>query len=489
MKPFIFVFFMVLIFLMLPLLGFANNVQIENVSLTGQNTNQDYYMIEFDISWENSWRTSTFESNWDAVWVFVKFSPKNHRDWHHAALHYVDGFSDGHTAPPGATIQTMVNNYGPSNGVGVMIYRSSDGIGNIGWQNVQLRWDYGADGIADDQLVELSVFAIEMVYVPQGAFYVGDGNLNTLRLEAGNTGEPFLISSEAAITLGGTDPSHLSNVDNGGSTNDDFNYSTTKTLPANFPKGYDAFYCMKYEASQQMFADFIGHLNQDQFPTRATGLIISEMEFGSKYAIANHPTRAMGGLAWTDIAAYLDWAGLRPLSELEYEKACRGPLYPVAKEFAWGNSSYANFQSYILENEGEANESIVAGMGEHTGNFNRLAFLEGLFRNGIFAASAHNKTREETGATYWGIMEMSGNAFELTLSIGNPSTRGYKGWHGDGTLQPNGEASVNMFFDWAPITAVGTGYRDEEVSRRNEANMIIDTQLPTMGIRGIRSAQ
>ncbi|MCX7953959.1 MAG: hypothetical protein N3A01_02080 [Bacteroidales bacterium] len=46
---------------------FANNVQISNLGLVGQNTTLDYTMIRFDISWENSWRTSTLESNWDAV--------------------------------------------------------------------------------------------------------------------------------------------------------------------------------------------------------------------------------------------------------------------------------------------------------------------------------------------------------------------------------------------------------------------------------------
>ena len=51
----------------------ANNVTISNLSLTGKNTGSHYTMVQFDISWENSWRTSTAESNWDAAWVFVKY--------------------------------------------------------------------------------------------------------------------------------------------------------------------------------------------------------------------------------------------------------------------------------------------------------------------------------------------------------------------------------------------------------------------------------
>jgi len=57
----------------------ANNIAVSNVSTTGQNTSQgtnnsaNYTMVKFDVSWGNSWRTSSGPSNWDAAWVFVKF--------------------------------------------------------------------------------------------------------------------------------------------------------------------------------------------------------------------------------------------------------------------------------------------------------------------------------------------------------------------------------------------------------------------------------
>jgi hypothetical protein len=39
------------------------------------------------------------------------------------------------------------------------------------------------------------------------------------------------------------------------------------------------------------------------------------------------------------MAAFADWSGLRPMSELEYEKACRGYNTPaVPNEYAWGNA-------------------------------------------------------------------------------------------------------------------------------------------------------
>jgi formylglycine-generating enzyme required for sulfatase activity len=43
----------------------------------------------------------------------------------------------------------------------------------------------------------------------------------------------------------------------------------------------------------------------------------------------------MNILSWFDVAAYLDWAALRPMTELEFEKVCRGPENRIAGEYAW----------------------------------------------------------------------------------------------------------------------------------------------------------
>jgi hypothetical protein len=47
--------------------AYSNNIQITNVSVqSATNT------IQFTVSWDNSWRSSTL-NNWDAAWVFLKY--------------------------------------------------------------------------------------------------------------------------------------------------------------------------------------------------------------------------------------------------------------------------------------------------------------------------------------------------------------------------------------------------------------------------------
>lgn len=482
--------FYVLIFLMN--VAWANNVQIANVRLVDQNTSADYYFVEFDLSWENSWRTSTFESNYDAAWVFIKFTPKDQHEWSHASLHYVNGSNDGHTAAAGSIINTSPD------GVGVFVYRSADGIGNVNYENMRLRWDYGADGVADDEVLEISVFAIEMVYVPQGSFFAGDGQNDFGQFEAGNSGQPFEITSEAALTLGGTNINYLSNNNTINMLNDDdFDYATTQTLPAGFPKGYNAFYCMKYECSQQQYADFLVHMTTAQKTDRdgphyVNAVNVFPVDDGNHYADAEFPWRPMHYISWADMAAYLDWSGLRPMSELEYEKACRGPRQPVNNELAWGDDSWYIEGLYTFSNEGTASETIATGIGQQVGNGNPVSIYSGAatpVRCGIFAASAENKTRKETGATYWGIMEMSGNCYELMISVGNSQTRDFDGLHGDGNITSTGNASFVLLSDWAFVNGVGVSYRSSEISTRYGANYNNDSRELWHGIRGVRTDQ
>ena len=168
---------------------FANNVEVENISITGQNNAADTKFIELDVSWENSWRTSASPNNWDAVWLFAKYRLTSGTLWEHATLSSVNG---DHVAPTGSQVSAV------SDGKGIFLYRDADGFGNNDFNNLQMLWDYGIDGLADNDSVEICVYAVEMVYVPQGDFTLGDGNgttHSTNAFEIGTTNNYVTIST------------------------------------------------------------------------------------------------------------------------------------------------------------------------------------------------------------------------------------------------------------------------------------------------------
>jgi hypothetical protein len=132
------------------------------------------------------------------------------------------------------------------------------------------------------------------------------------------------------------------------------------------------------------------------------------------------------------------------MTELEYEKACRGPNNPNNGEFAWGSISI-NTAAYTIQNNGCPAENILS-LPQNIGNaaYNTPTNLFP-YRCGIFAASSVNHTRLESGAGYYGVMELSGNLNERVVHIGTASGRSYTGLHGDGELTSNGFANVSFW--------------------------------------------
>lgn len=81
--------------------------------------------------------------------------------------------------------------------LGAFLYRSANGQGTFSSNQMQLQWNYGADGLNDNDVVEVKVFAIEMVWIPTGDFYLGDGGSQPGRYKAGSTlNDPFLVTTD-----------------------------------------------------------------------------------------------------------------------------------------------------------------------------------------------------------------------------------------------------------------------------------------------------
>ena len=420
----------------------ANHVVVGTVSLIDQNTTSNYTHIEFDISWENSWRTSSGPSNWDAAWIFAKWKLHTGSTWSHCTLSSTDV---DHTAPSGSTIDAA------SDGIGIFIYRNANGTGNVSWDDVKLQWNYGTDGVADDATVDVKVFAIEMVYVPQDSFYVGDGS-STYRFHDGdNNNQSFQVTS-SQIEFGTSDGKLWATGEWD---------SPSGSLQTDFPTGYDAFYCMKYEISQQQYVDFLNTLTSTQasnrYPDQNGNLRHAITVSGGTYSTTN-PYVACNYLNWADGTAYADWAGLRPMTELEFEKACRGDQSAVANEYAWGTADIAS-SAYTLSSSGNSDEGIATSYSTTEGNANyntTKGEINGPLRVGIFAANSSNSGRETAGASYYGIMELSGNLLERPVTVGNLTGRNFTGGHGDGALTSGGDANVT---NWPGTDAVGAGLR------------------------------
>lgn len=248
------------------------------------------------------------------------------------------------------------------------------------------------------------------------------------------------------------------------------------TTHAEYPNGYPAFYAMKYEISQEQYVAFLNKLTLQQQRVRTIGAAMDALQegeyvFGDKRnapscrngiillknsrsdepvvfdvkreAGKTDPTVACNYLTAADMLAYADWCGLRPMTEMEYEKLCR-PFYPTETgrgDFPWNTNTKVPATS--LTEEATRYERPSAG----NANVNFGGNIPGPVRSGAFLAGA--ATREETGMSFWGAMELGGNLSELYYSAGSEG-RLFRGLstslHGDGFLAANGETNIGEAF-------------------------------------------
>ena len=332
------------------------------------------------------------------------------------------------------------------------------------------------------------------------------------------------VGSESAITLGGGSAGNFGSTIVGQTTVDDFNASTTRSLGASFPKGQRAFYCMKSEISQQQFVNFLNTLTRTQQAARvASTLTAGTTSVTNRYVMSNTSTMSnrngircdatihtsnpitfycdfngngTGGeagdglgiacnfLSWADGAAYMDWAGLRPMTELEFEKAARGSRANAISEYAWGSNSAT--AAATLSNSGANNETVSTGNAIYGGSA-----IGGPLRTGAFAKSGTG--RVAAGGSLYGILDLSGNVEERVVNIGSTAGRTYTGVHGNGALSAAGEADAS---NWPASTGAGAGFRGGawntflarlRTSDRMRANVVDATRAAGYGFRGVRT--
>ncbi|SCY56062.1 Sulfatase-modifying factor enzyme 1 [Flavobacterium caeni] len=458
-------------------IGHANNIAITGISSGTQNTANHTLPVNLSISWENSWRTLTNERNYDGAWIIIKYKKGGSDIWRHCTLK-----TSGFTAAAGSEIKVAPNPTDNTRGKGAFLYRAENntGIGNVAFNNNQFIWDYGIDGVADSDTVELKAFALEMVYIPAGEYWLGSGGQESKCFTGvGSTNGAYLVTGDHPIVIGNADGNL--NLNGGG---------TGTSIPDTFPNGFNAFWIMKYECSQQQYADFLNNIEA----TQAANMNAST---SANFAGTSHPNfqpmvpdRANNNLNYGEFASFADWSCLRPMSEMEFEKACRGVIEPFPNEFAWGTTAYT--QLTAINNIGQPIESVATeGANCHIKSTNGNFPLSLPTRVGIFARPS-GSTRALSGATYYGVMNMSDNLLEFTVFAGTPEGRVITDTvHGDGALTASGNTDISA---WISPEALGVrGARFNGGAGELERGRISDryyANTPTIGSghvsRGIR---
>jgi formylglycine-generating enzyme required for sulfatase activity len=438
----------------------ANNLIIGTPSIVGSNS------IQFTVEWNNSWRLATGPSNWDAVWLFVKYQDCATNLWRHVNLSTTVG---DHTVT-GTQLEVIT----VSDAKGVYLRQNTNAVGNITSATVTLTFSTLVNAGYNYQ-----VFGVEMVNIPTANFVLGD-------CTGGTGGVGFYCQNIAAATQAAG--LALGSYQNG---------SWSAALTSSFPMGYNSFYCMKYEISQEQYVAFLNTLTYDQQlnltsapPQSAAGTLATAPNTNGRNGIRIQTPGAMSNipavygndlnnngtfneaadgqniacnyLQWSDLMAYLDWSALRPMTEFEYEKVCRGTSAQVVNEYAWGvpaaqpsPAPITQALSSALTNAGTANEiSNASGNGLCAYGANNAAL--GPLRCG-FAATG-STSRVQAGASYYGCMDMAGNVWEQCVggnnSIGT-NFGGFTGVLGDGLLSTTGYANTSGWSAWGGMNNGG----------------------------------
>jgi hypothetical protein len=110
MKKFLYTLSLLLLFTA----GKANNIMLSNLGTT-YTSSSGVVTINFDLQWDNSWRSNA-SNNYDAAWVFFKF--KDGGQWMHLDVTGLD-----------ITLPSGFEAYVPADKRGIFIQRSASNLG------------------------------------------------------------------------------------------------------------------------------------------------------------------------------------------------------------------------------------------------------------------------------------------------------------------------------------------------------------------------
>jgi formylglycine-generating enzyme required for sulfatase activity len=409
--------------LLSPSLLEAENLRVENPIWY---FDQDGVYAQVWVSWENSWH---HEQNHDAAWIFLK------RQTLASPAEHILIAEDGHQVVDAVAGTFEIKTTDDRTGIFVQPSTSYRGPAQLTLK-IRLEGEQ-LKGIRRRDFI-LKAFGLEMVWIPEGSYFLGGVDRQAIaqgaffRVGAEGGGYYQIEQEEAEIPVGPT-PGHLFYERGEGYSGDQ-----QGTVPAAFPKGVDPFYIMKYELNQGQYTEFLNTLGPEWGPLHASFLERNEyadlrghIQLEEGAYVCDEPKALAHFLKWADWMAFADWAGLRPLTELEFTKASRGPAPPSPGDYPWGNASKYQVKRFI-------GKTGVPG-----------------FHQGLSEAGLTIENRVQYGASFYWVFDLSGGMWERLITIGHPVGRAFEGTHGDGILSEEGRANNP---DWPGISGEGEGF-------------------------------
>ena len=477
--------------------GLSNNVQITNISY---NSNDN--TLSFHVSWDNAFRINTDWS--DHVYIFAKYKNANGTSWESVFFE-----QNGHSDDSADMIFSADFNSTLVDGKRLAMRAYHMTSFTSGTQSANCTAQL-ADNI-DFLNPSFKVFGIEMIQISNTGndYYIGDG-ISQYRWHKGDdtTQAYFWEHSSTGTASVGTGPDDINTTHPDGIA-----VSTISSHIFRPPNNI-----MKYEISQIQYVEFLNCLNRTAQNNR-TATDISGTSITNVFVMTNTPnsppftrngircdsTLPNGGpvtfycdyndngipneygdgqniavnyISGQDLYAYLDWAGLEPLNEIEYEQICRGSFIPVPGEFAWGTSEYYIATIPSGSTNGSPDEYVSGGPMNGP-----LRMSQNPMRCGAAATSETN--RQQSGASAYGIMELSGNVAELVISLKTATSFNTNISVGDGVIDMFGNYDEN----W-PTAIVSKGFAQNlpgetfTVSQRKELDLSFLARSAFYGGRG-----
>ena len=143
---------------------------------------------------------------------------------------------------------------------------------------------------------------------------------------------------------------------------------------------------------------------------------------------------ACGNATEQRVLAYAIWSGMRPMTILEFNKASYGPQLPVLN-YSWNYISLQN-----PTNQQSVNSGIYGYPAWCDATSFSIPSVYSLYRNGLSnvgSMATSTSTRSKSGASYYGIMDLTGNAVEPVVKLTNFN---FTSQNGKGILSLNGNS-------------------------------------------------